>query len=689
MRIGKELKSLFGGIGTSKKKAKAEAKTKNISFQEIGSSEIQDDAKKLLTLYQLMSEQPAKFLLGKLGRESLQQVVNRAVGGTLLAGLKVMEDELDFAFLGRKMQKLPQKKAVSEIVAAYNALFSALYSAVSMASGKNSATALFKEIYGSVLKNYGPHLELAVVRVLPPEIVSSGVKLHFMLAAYGDFANDFAQRLHDKGVEIEPKDIGLYFKGALKGAEFNPDYTFNFIELESNAEKLGDDRIKIICSSFGNLIGAIYDFGSSSIGQKGTKKLIDASFSYAYSKYSHSPVEHSLQAVMPRDTLHEEKELEILADCYETFANEISQRLHEKDLAFGQESVEPVLTLALEGIKLNADYKFDFSKVPFVLSKLKGDRKKQLAASFANLITFFYNFGSSELGSENMKHLLSDSYNTVQENYGYGPLSLRILTAVPKGILEPEKLDLLTKGELEKVTKERMHVDELKDQFMNIAAHELKTPLIPIIGYVDLLLKDKAIPQKEKKQLQIILEAAQREKKLVDDILDISKLESGAMKFYMSEVKLHDLIEEVAKELQSAAVAKKLKLESHVPKELPIVYADPKRLSQVIGNLAGNAIKFTQKGGVAISAEKRRGDIVISVRDTGIGIPKDALPKLFTKFYQIDSSANRKAGGTGLGLAITKEIVEAHGGKIWVASRPGRGATFSFNLPLRRRKKSR
>ena len=678
MRITKELKSLFSGIGAAKRKPK-DSLGEKVVLQEMPSSHLEEDAQKISALYQLMSEEPSKFLIDKLGRERVQSVVDVAVHGTILEGLKVMEDELDFAYLGKK-KKQGRNDGLRSITAAYKSLFSAFYVQTYKISGRESALKLFKGIHDSIAKTYGPHLELVMSKVLPPETIPPETKIAFLAACYKDFANDFSVRLHEKGAEFEEKDILSALKGTLKGASLNPDYNFNFADVSDNLEKTGDEAAKALSSDFGNLIEKLSTFGSVGTGTKGGKHLLDLSFSLISAKYAHSPVEYSLQAIMPKDTIPENKEQEILVACYEDFANEIAQRFHERGLSFDQESIEPSLSIAIEGVSLRGDFSLDFSAVHSNLSRMKGDKKRQLAASFANLISYFYNFGTAELGSENVKKLISEAYRALQQSYGYGPLSLRILTAVPRGVLEQEKLDLLTKGELEKVTKERMRVDELKDQFMNIAAHELKTPLIPIIGYVDMLLKDKNIPTKEKKQLQIVLDAAQREKKLVDDILDISKLESGAMKFYMVEVQLHDLVNALIKELQSAALAKKLKLESHVPKDLPLIHADPKRLSQAIDNLASNAIKFTDKGGISIYASKKKGEIMVEVKDTGIGISKEAMPKLFTKFYQIDSSANRKAGGTGLGLAITKEIVEAHGGKIWVNSRPGRGSTFSFTL---------
>jgi hypothetical protein len=156
------------------------------------------------------------------------------------------------------------------------------------------------------------------------------------------------------------------------------------------------------------------------------------------------------------------------------------------------------------------------------------------------------------------------------------------------------------------------------------------------------------------------------------------------MKFNMEEIQTNILINDAFKSAAPFAKDKKIYLKAEVPENLPPVYADPVRIAQVLTNLLNNAIKFTEKGGVTLRV-KRSGNVVfMEVSDTGIGISKPNISKLFTKFYQADSSVRRKYGGTGLGLAICKEIVRAHGGEIWVKSVLGKGSTFAFKLPVRK-----
>lgn len=236
---------------------------------------------------------------------------------------------------------------------------------------------------------------------------------------------------------------------------------------------------------------------------------------------------------------------------------------------------------------------------------------------------------------------------------------------------------------LKKSFKELKSLDRLKDEFTNIAAHELKTPLVPIIGYVDMLLKDTNLNKGEKEKLKIVFAAAYRENTLIKDILDIAKLESGAMKFSMGKVRIGDLIQDAVENFKVKADEKHINLSADVPAGLPVIYGDAIRLAQVISNLVHNAIKFTERGSIEITAKKDRNSIVVSVADTGIGIDKKYIPKLFIKFAQIDTGPSRMAEGTGLGLSICKQILKAHNGKIWISSELGKGSTFSFSLPVK------
>jgi len=244
-----------------------------------------------------------------------------------------------------------------------------------------------------------------------------------------------------------------------------------------------------------------------------------------------------------------------------------------------------------------------------------------------------------------------------------------------------------TRRKLDKTYKELKKLDKMKAEFMNIAAHELKTPLVPIIGYLDMIIRGEMgkINPKEKESLAIALRSAQRLQKLVSDILDISKLETAAMKFYIDDISLTALISNLVENMMPFANEKKIKLTSKIDKNLPLIKGDISRVTEVFENLINNAIKFTEKGEVFIESKIESKNIIISVKDSGIGINKEFIKKkLFKKFQQEDSTERRKYGGTGLGLAICKAIVERHKGRIWVESEIGKGSTFYVSLPIKK-----
>ncbi|MCX6819153.1 MAG: PAS domain S-box protein [Candidatus Aenigmarchaeota archaeon] len=242
-----------------------------------------------------------------------------------------------------------------------------------------------------------------------------------------------------------------------------------------------------------------------------------------------------------------------------------------------------------------------------------------------------------------------------------------------------------SRDDLEKAYEELKTLDTMKAGFMNVAAHELKTPLIPVIGYLDMLMKNEIgiIDEKQTEILKIIMKNIKRLQRLIQDVLDITKLESGVMKFDMNNIQLTTIIKDAVKNVEPIAKERSLVLTTKIPTRLPLIYGDSYRLAQVMGDLLDNAIKFTEMGCVTVEAKRIGNEIMISVKDTGIGFDKAFMPNLFKKFMQADTTARRRYGGTGLGLAICKEIVEKHGGRIWAESTPEKGSVFNFTLPVK------
>ena len=223
-----------------------------------------------------------------------------------------------------------------------------------------------------------------------------------------------------------------------------------------------------------------------------------------------------------------------------------------------------------------------------------------------------------------------------------------------------------------------------KSEFLANMSHELRTPLNAILGYTE-LMADGAYGEPSEKMLGILKRLEANGKHLlglINDVLDLSKIEAGQLVLELSDYCIQDIAQTVRSTLEPLAADKKLGFKVEIAPQLPPGRGDGRRLTQVLINLVGNAIKFTDAGEVAINAEAKNGSFHVSVRDTGPGISSADQARLFQEFQQADNAITRKKGGTGLGLAISKRIIEMHGGRIWVESQPGQGSTFAFTLPV-------
>ena len=238
--------------------------------------------------------------------------------------------------------------------------------------------------------------------------------------------------------------------------------------------------------------------------------------------------------------------------------------------------------------------------------------------------------------------------------------------------------------EIQDKSQQLEEASQHKSQFLANMSHELRTPLNAILGYTE-LMADGAYGEPSEKMLGILKRLEANGKHLlglINDVLDLSKIEAGQLVLELSDYSVQDIAQTVRSTLEPLAADKKLAFKLELAPELPPGHGDGRRLTQVLINLVGNAIKFTDAGEVAIKAEANNGSFYVSVRDTGPGISAADQAKLFQEFQQADNAITRKKGGTGLGLAISKRIIEMHGGKIWVESQVGKGSTFSFTLPV-------
>jgi two-component system sensor histidine kinase ResE len=227
-------------------------------------------------------------------------------------------------------------------------------------------------------------------------------------------------------------------------------------------------------------------------------------------------------------------------------------------------------------------------------------------------------------------------------------------------------------------------LDEMRRQFITDASHEIKTPLTAVGGFAAAIAEGVAADAQEQKRCaSLIVREVERLNRLVNDLLDLSRIESGAVELTFEEVDLLELISSAVEAFQAQAREKDIEVEMDIPSDLPWVRADGDRIYQVLVNLISNALRFSQPGcRIAIAAECTDGQVRVEVRDTGPGIPADQLPYIWERFHRADTARSRQDGGTGLGLAIVRSIVEAHGGSVSAQSVLGEGATFIFTLPM-------
>ena len=249
--------------------------------------------------------------------------------------------------------------------------------------------------------------------------------------------------------------------------------------------------------------------------------------------------------------------------------------------------------------------------------------------------------------------------------------------------------DITERKNAEKIKLENLRLeaaDKTKSEFLTTMSHELRTPLNAVIGFSELLKMNASgnLNEKQLKYMNNILYGGKHLLNLIDDVLDLSKLESGKIDIYIEKISLPVTIDETCVLLKEEAARKNVIIKKEFEPQIEFIEADKKRVMQIFFNLLSNAVKFSkEEGGTVIVTTKREGDAVrISISDTGIGIQEEDQKRLFKEFEQLDSGITRKFGGTGLGLAISKKLVELHGGKIWAESTYGEGTTISFTMPI-------
>ena len=259
------------------------------------------------------------------------------------------------------------------------------------------------------------------------------------------------------------------------------------------------------------------------------------------------------------------------------------------------------------------------------------------------------------------------------------------------GLARPRELASLDESQrgaarkLEALNAELERASKAKSDFLASMSHELRTPMNAILGFTEMILDEVygEVPEDVKERVKDIQTCGRQLLRLINDVLDLSKIEAGRMELSPTEYLVPDIVATVRTSLASLAAEKGMEFVATAEDDLPVAFGDGKRITQCLVNLAGNALKFTRQGRVEIRVERQGEMLLYRVSDTGIGIPRDQLDHIFSEFRQADPTIAKEFGGTGLGLSITKKFVELHGGRIWVESEPGRGSTFFFTVPLR------
>ena len=259
---------------------------------------------------------------------------------------------------------------------------------------------------------------------------------------------------------------------------------------------------------------------------------------------------------------------------------------------------------------------------------------------------------------------------------------------------------LQTRREAEEARRQAEEANEAKSRFLSNVSHELRTPLTSVLGFAKIIgerLDEVILPavdtsdpkraravRQVRDNLEIIVAEGERLTSMINNVLDLAKIESGRFEWKDQELSIAQLVEHASNATASLVAGKGVEMRIEVERDLPLVRGDPDQLLQVVINLLSNAVKFTDRGQVVVSAARHDGEIRVSVSDTGVGIAAEDHDRVFEQFRQVGDTLTDKPRGTGLGLPISKEIIEHHGGRLWLDSELGRGSTFRFSLPINR-----
>lgn len=312
---------------------------------------------------------------------------------------------------------------------------------------------------------------------------------------------------------------------------------------------------------------------------------------------------------------------------------------------------------------------------------------KVISFIFAPILTKEGNPGLLFVGSEKLDTIITEGdeelITILANQIGQALENARLFEKTWQAHQSLEKRVEERTKELSKALEEVKKINQRKNDFVSNVSHELRTPMTSIKGYAAILLSGKlgALPEDVQKRLAKINKHSDELVQFINDLLDLSRIESGKVDLKLSPLNVKSIAEEVADLLAVQFKEKQIEFSLHAPENIPETMGDYSQIKRVFINLINNSVKYTSQGQIIINLTDIDGYIQIDVQDTGCGMPESAMEKLFTEFYRVDSMMNQEIKGTGLGLALVKNIIAAHKGKIWVKSKVGVGTTFSFTLP--------
>ncbi len=338
------------------------------------------------------------------------------------------------------------------------------------------------------------------------------------------------------------------------------------------------------------------------------------------------------------------------------------------------EAYEGVVTLGRIIVSVSSFAVIGVIFLAVVISRKFTDPIKSLEAGALGLVKG--KFKPIPVSSGNEIGRLTEIFNETASELSFTRKKLEARIELANKDLEGKNRELIAAYE------ELKKLDELKSDFLSLVSHELKTPLSNIRIATEYLESEADVrPSVKNEMFQIILRNIDRQTRMINDILDLSKMEAGKMELQFEHVDVREIANISFENVKQLSLRKKIAISLDIPEKLSPVLGDREKLIIVLNNLFENALKFTQEGGsICLSAKDGADGVEISMKDTGIGIEKEKLGKIFDKFYQVDGSSRRKAGGCGLGLSISSEIIKGHGSEIGVESEIGKGTTFSFRL---------